>query len=164
MTRWTFEDDRTYHGIQDDEVVNGDGEEPSRIFVELSEYGPTERLTVVELYELKPDFHQLQMGWGYDGSGTSAAGHAILTDAMAGVQPSTEMREAFCEDVLAVLCDEFRLRRGAVLRWARGWCADQGMNILPDILTDLPPVDASRYGPRPPGTGQRRIHRPTARD
>jgi len=160
--QWTYRDDRTYHGVQHDEIVNGSDQEPARIFVELSEYGPTERETVVELYELESTYHSLQMGWGYDGSGTSAAAHAILTDAM-GIEPASQLREHFCEDVLAVVCDEFRLRRGAVLRWVRGWYAQHGVDILPQILTDLPPIEADGYGPRPPRHSQPRTRRRTTR-
>jgi hypothetical protein len=51
-----------------------------------------------------------------------------------------KLREAFCEDVLSQMCEEFRLRRGVVLRWARGWYAQQAITDLPRAVADLPPV------------------------
>jgi hypothetical protein len=133
--------DVTYHGIQNDERVNA--KDPSRIFVEPSKSGPTERENVPVLRELVSGrgegWSALQFGWGYNGSGTSAAAWAILTDAM-GVEPGEDLREDFAADVLTQLCDEWRLRQGAVLRWVRGWYASSGIDILPRAISKLPPA------------------------
>jgi hypothetical protein len=94
-------------------------------------------------------------GSGYNGGGTSRVAAVILADALDLIDPVeggialsshpqhetlVRLREAFCEDVLSQMCDEFRLRRGAVLRWARGWYAQKGITDLPAALADLPPV------------------------
>src|SRR5687768_13722554 len=97
------------------------------------------------------------MGWGYNGSGTSAAASAILTDAL-GQEPSVDLREDFCEDVLSQFMDEWRLRRGVVLRWVRGWCAEHGVESLPAAVAQLPPVDSHRYE-QPPDAVQEERHR-----
>jgi hypothetical protein len=133
--------DVTYHGIQDDEQVNATF--PGRIFVEQSKTGPTERETAKTLWELVQGrgtgWFGLQFGWGYNGTGTSAAARAILADAM-GVEPSDDLREDFAADVLTYLCDEWRLRQGAVLRWVRGWYAEHGISSLPSSVANLPPA------------------------
>lgn len=144
---WSYDEDRTYHGIQDDDEVNID--EPSRIFVELSEYGPTERERPVVFRELHPTNPDLQFGWGYNGTGTSVAADAILRDAL-GQTPPEQLREDFCEDVLAHLEDRFRLRCGAVLRWVRGWAAQHRIERLPAAVATLPPVSSLAYEFRPP--------------
>ncbi|MFD0297399.1 hypothetical protein [Streptomyces sp. NPDC127118] len=50
------------------------------------------------------------------------------------------LREDFCDDVLSQCCDQWRLRRGVVLRWARAWYLQQGINALPAALYVLPPL------------------------
>ncbi len=133
--------DVTYHGIQDDEQVNATFS--GRIFVEQSKTGPTERETAKTLRELAQGrgtgWSGLQFGWGYNGTGTSAAARAILVDAM-GVEPSDDLREDFAADVLTYMCDEWRLRQGAVLRWVRGWYAEHGTSPLPSSVANLPPA------------------------
>lgn len=133
--------DVTYHGIQDDEQVNATFS--GRIFVEQSKTGPTERETAKTLWELVQGrgtgWSGLQFGWGYNGTGTSAAARAILADAM-GVEPSDDLREDFAADVLTYLCDEWQLRQGAVLRWVRGWYAEHGISPLPSSVANLPPA------------------------
>jgi hypothetical protein len=117
----------------------------SRIFVEESKKGPTERVTAKMLGELMQGrdsdapLSGLYFGWGYNGTGTSAAARAILADAM-GIEPSDDLREGFAADVLTYLCDEWRLRRGAVLRWVRGWYAEHNISSLPPAVADLPPA------------------------
>ena len=90
MAAW--DEDCTYHGVQ-----NATGAE-NRIEVELSEYGPTERMGVVALRPLRLSgaWASYSMGWGYNGGGTSAAAVAILSDAL-GHEPSDELREAFSQ-------------------------------------------------------------------
>jgi hypothetical protein len=133
--------DVTYHGIQDDEQVNATFS--GRIFVEQSKTGPTERETAKTLRELAQGrgtgWSGLQFGWGYNGTGTSAAARAILADAM-GAEPGDDLREDFAADVLTYLCDEWRLRQGAVLRWVRGWYAEHGISPLPSSVANLPPA------------------------
>src|SRR5258707_983126 len=98
--------DVTYHGVQHDERVNATVE--ARILVEPSKSGPTERIGVPVLRELASGqdetWSAFMFGWGYNGHGTSAAAHAILSDAM-GAEPSDELREDFAADVLTQLCD-----------------------------------------------------------
>jgi hypothetical protein len=50
------------------------------------------------------------------------------------------LREDFCIDVLSQFCDEWRLGRDAVLRWARGWYVQRGIAELPAALRELPPL------------------------
>ena len=51
------------------------------------------------------------------------------------------LRVDFCWDVRSQLCEEWRLRRGAVLRWVRGWYAERGITALPQAVAQLPPID-----------------------
>jgi hypothetical protein len=144
---WNYDEDRTYHGVQRDDDVEND-----RIDIELAEYGPTERAGVYVLETLyenpHPPLDGYQFGWGYNGGGTSAAALIILRDAL-GEEPSKGLREDFCEDVLSQFCDEFRIRRGAVLRWVRGWYAERSIDDLPRAVRDLPPLSRLHYDSRP---------------
>ncbi|MET9987650.1 hypothetical protein [Streptomyces rochei] len=85
-------------------------------------------------------------GWGYNGGGTSVAAAAILADALllgdpgkCGIGYATypedevllQLREDFCDDLLSQLCDQWRLRRGVVLRWSFAWYLQRGINELP---------------------------------
>lgn len=129
----TYED-CTYHGIE--EPADSDRYEGPRILVEVPGFAPTQRIGVTVLRELRPkDRHELGgFGWGYDGSGTSRAAAAILADALqlsrserVAISPDdwdetndkvlVKLREDFCDDVLSQFCDQWRLRRGVVLRW-----------------------------------------------
>lgn len=150
----TYED-RTYHGIQDGPSNgNDEGEwQPARILVEKPEFGPTEREKVDMLRELaEPETGGF--GWGYNGGGTSAAAGVILADALDLGDPDqcgigysaypedkvlVQLREDFCDDVLSQFCDEWRLRRGVILRWARTWYLQRGITDLPAALQQLPP-------------------------
>lgn len=94
-------------------------------------------------------------GWGYNGTGTSNTAAALLAGALdlghpdqCGIgftaQPQDKdlvrLREDFCEDVLSQFCDEWRLRRGVVLRWARAWYLQRGISDLPRALREPPPL------------------------
>lgn len=140
-------EDRTYHGVYAKGEV--------RIEVERPVSGPTERASVSVLHELRPADPHGGFGWGYNGGGTSRAASAILADALdlgdqdeAGISMSAypedrelvALREDFCEDVLMQCCDEWRLGRGAVLRWTRGWYAQRGLTDLPQLVAQLPPL------------------------
>ena len=143
--KWSYGEDRTYHGFNDD--GSSDPNDRFRLVVELSEFGPTEREYPYQLRHLKGSF-----GWGYNGSGTSETAEAILRDALdlpARAQLLQEMQSAFCEDVVAHFAEEFMIRRGAVLRWARGWAAQHGVTNLPKALINLPPVSRYDYADRP---------------
>jgi hypothetical protein len=152
-------EDCTYHGIQDGPETGREDEEEwqsTRILVETPESGPTQRksLTVLrELAEPGGDF-----GWGYNGTGTTNAAAAILADALdlgdpveCGIHFTSEpedkilrrLREDFCHDVLSQLCDEWRLRRGVVLRWSLAWYLQRGITELPGALQEMP---AFRHG------------------
>lgn len=152
-------EDCTYHGVQDGpESDRGDEEEwtPARILVEKPEFGPTERQDVTVLRELAEP-KAGGFGWGYNGGGTSAAAAAILADALdlgdpdkCGIGYATypedevlaQLREDFCDDVLSQLCDQWRLRRGVVLRWSLTWYLQRGIGELPAALRELPPLQS----------------------
>lgn len=140
--------DRTYHGIGQ---TNEHRE--ARILVEEPASGPTERQHAEVLGALQPERDGLQFNWGYNGNGPSYAAVAILTDALdlgdpnaAGIavfadrrnEVLNRLRVDFCGDVVSQLCHEWRLRRGAVLRWARGWYTQHGITDLPAALQELP--------------------------
>lgn len=152
-----YDEDRTYHGVM--ERVGED----DRIEIELPEFGPTERRDVYVLQTLyenpSPPFAGYEFGWGYNGGGTSAAALVILRDAL-GQEPSQDLREDFCEDMLSQFCDEFRIRRGAVLRWVRGWYAERGVDDLPTVVRHLPPVSRLRYALRPDAIRQAQKRKP----
>jgi hypothetical protein len=138
---WRYDEDRCYHGIDPD-----DG--PARIFVELSEFGPTERTRTVILRELRPKLDGEEFGWGHVGGGPGRAAMVILTDAL-GLEPSWHLAGAFNQDHLAMAVDEFWIRRSAVLRWVRGVFADLGATDLPAVLQTLPPVEPHEYQQKP---------------
>jgi hypothetical protein len=152
-------EDLTYHGIQygPDSADDDRAWEPARLLVEKPEDGPTERQNVEVLREL-PEPDESGFGWGYNGGGTSAAAAAILADALDLGDPDecgigytaypeddalVRLREDFCHEVLSQACDESRLRRSAVLRWARGWYLQRGITALPTALRELPPLPSS---------------------
>ncbi|MEU0398368.1 hypothetical protein ABZ208_37630 [Streptomyces sp. NPDC006208] len=148
-------EDCTYHGIQDGpKTGRGDDEEwqPTRILVETPEFGPTQRETLTVLRELAEPGGS-GFGWGYDGTGTSNAAAAILADALdlgdpleCGIHFLSDredetlrlLREDFCDDVLSQLCDQWRLRRGVILRWSLAWYAQRGIDERPGALQELP--------------------------
>ncbi|MEV8057148.1 hypothetical protein AB0P37_11615 [Streptomyces antimycoticus] len=153
-------EDCTYHGIQyGPETDRGDEEEwkPARILVEKPEFGPTERQYGVTVLRELAEPEAGGFGWGYNGGGTSAAAAAILADALdlgdpdkCGIGYATypedevlaQLREDFCDDVLSQLCDQWRLRRGVVLRWSLAWYLQRGIDELPAALRELPPLQS----------------------
>lgn len=142
---WAYDEDRTYHGFNDDS--SSDPDDRFRLTVELSEFGPTEREHPYEIRRLTG-----YLGWGYTGTGAGHAAEAILRDALNlpdDVAVPQQLREAFCEDVVAHLAEEFLLRRGAVLRWARGWAVQHEVTDLPEAVGLLPPVSRFNYADRP---------------
>jgi len=143
--------DWVYHGINP-------SDDRAHIMVEDVVFGPTERQNVSVLREL-PEPAYGGFGWGYNGSGPLWAAAAILADALSlgdpascGLDPAAPARDGtlialrgdFVWDVLSQLCMEWRLRRGAVLRWVRGWYAEHGITDLPRAAVQLPPL--SPYG------------------
>ncbi|MCX4648150.1 hypothetical protein [Streptomyces sp. NBC_01446] len=50
----------------------------------------------------------------------------------------------FASDVLVQCCGRWRLSRAGVLRWCRGWFAQQGIDALPAALAELPELASSR--------------------
>jgi hypothetical protein len=134
-------EDRAYHGVQ---------HAPDNTETVLEVTVPSEGWNDPHprvLYQLdSPKTHSFT--WGYDGAGTSATASAILADALdldladvhfQGDPQWTDLREAFCHDVLSQQFDEWRLRRRAVLRWARGWYAHAGIADIPQVLQTLAP-------------------------
>jgi hypothetical protein len=158
--------DWTYHGIGPLTAAD-DG---AHILVEVTEFGPTERQKITVLRELAEPpygFH-----WGYNGGGPGRAAAAILADALSLGDPDTcgigtaasplnttlgELRFDFCWDVLTQFCAEWRMRRGAILRWVRGWYAEHGFIDLPQAAVQLPPA----Y-PHPPAPRRARLPGPAA--
>jgi len=160
-----YDEYRIYHGIYDAGGTR-DGDSPFWIDVEHPESGPTERESRTEVYRSfnANPYHSGEydeghrtwsprdpirypgegsgigpyFGWGYNGGGTSAAAELILGDAT-GEQPSFDLREAFCEDILMQLCDNWRLSRGAVLRWVRGWYTEHDKDALMPAPVASPP-------------------------
>ncbi|MFE6470147.1 hypothetical protein ACFVGP_03485 [Streptomyces rochei] len=53
-----------------------------------------------------------------------------------------QLRVDFCDDVLSQLCDQWRLRRGVVLRWSLAWNLQRGINEVPAALRELPPLQS----------------------
>ncbi|MFJ6838485.1 hypothetical protein [Streptomyces sp. NPDC091209] len=51
-----------------------------------------------------------------------------------------QLREDFCDDVLSQLCDQWRLRRGVVLRWSLAWYLQRGIDKVPAAVRELPPL------------------------
>ena len=140
---WPYTADRSYHGYREPQ-------DPFRLVIELSEFGPTERQVPFLLRVPTSDVGEF--GWGYNGTGTSATADAILRDALElGAEDTldTDLREDFCEDLVAHFPREFIIRRGAVLRWVRGWAADRDVRNLPLAAANPPPVDRLEYERRP---------------
>jgi hypothetical protein len=127
---WTRIDDRCYHGTG-----------TSLILVEL--FNP-KRSDPEMLSRLVPNGPAGEFSWGYIGTGTNTSAKAILADAL-GYEPTQRLWQDFADDVLSQCPAEFRLRRGAVLRWARGWAEGYGVTELPEVLRDLPPVSHTAY-------------------
>jgi len=142
--------DWTYHGTGP--VMSAD--DRAHILVEDVESGPAERQGAAVLRELAEPADG-GFGWGCNGTGPLRAAAAILADALslgdpAGCGPDpfspwpdtilTTLRGDFTWDVTSQLCEEWRLRRGAVLRWVRDWCAEHGITGLPTAAAQLPPV------------------------
>ena len=163
-------DDWTYHGIG--RRVAADGR--THILVEDTAFGPTARQGITVLREL-PEPSSGGFYWGYDGSGPYRAAAAILADTLSlsdpdarGVGPAASPRDTtfselcsdFCWDVLTQLCEEWRMRRGAVLRWVRGWYAEHGIADLPQAAVQPPSACPLAPAPRPgrlPGPADGRL-------
>ncbi|WP_433730953.1 DUF6166 domain-containing protein [Actinoplanes sp. CA-051413] len=127
---WSRTDDRCYHGTDN-----------SRISVELF---TAKRSDPEVLGQLAPNGPAGEFSWGYIGTGTNTSAKAILSDAL-GYEPTQQLWQDFADDVLSQCPAEFRLRRGAVLRWVRGWADGYGIANLPEPLRALPPIDHTAY-------------------
>ena len=143
--------DWAYHGIGP--RMSADGR--AHIMVEDVAFGPTERQDTAVLRELAEPAYGGFL-WGYNGSGPLWAAAAILADALGlgdpaacGIDAASPQRDDtlialrgdFTWDVTSQLCEEWRLRRGAVLRWVRGWYAEHGITNLPQAAAQLPPIN-----------------------
>lgn len=130
--------ERTYHGLRR-------GETGPVILVEEPVPGWSERQNVTVLYEL-PQPKNGSFQWGYNGTGPGNMAIAVLSDALdvdaaeigfvTGTRWGSELRKAFCAEVVAELCDEWRLNRRAVLRWAAGWYHQLRLPSMPEILNE----------------------------
>src|ERR1700761_2721234 len=124
------ESNRIYHGLA--EPVDDDN--GHLIVAELGGGGPTQRERTRRLYQLdNPHRHgdYRTFLWGYDGSNPTDTGRVLLADAL-GVEPQPVLYRAFVQDFVAHW-DEDRdwwLPRRTILRWVKGWCAEQGLDIL----------------------------------
>ena len=155
--------DWAYHGTGP--VMSADGR--AHILVEDVVFGTTERQSTTLLREL-PEPPGGGFNWGYNRTGPLRAAAAILADALSlgdpadcGMDPFSPQPDAtlialrgdFTWDVTSQLCEEWRLRRGAVLRWVRGWYVEHGITGLPAAAAQLPPLSpyprasADRTGP-----------------
>lgn len=95
--------------------------------------------------------------WGYAGDSPARTAEAVLADALElpdlnglrrqvsrGNQADSEqslLRRDFVYDVVSQLGYEWRLRRGTILRWVRGWYAEHGLDGVPDAVLNCPPAD-----------------------
>ena len=61
----------------------------------------------------------------------------------------SELCSDFCWNVLTQLCEEWRMRRDAVLRWVRGWYAEHGIADLPQAAVQPPSACPLATAPRP---------------
>jgi hypothetical protein len=144
--------DWTYHGIGPSASADG----RAHILVEQTVFGLTERNDVLVLRELPAPGYG-GYAWSYNGGGPARAAAAILADALefgdaasSGLEPGRSadglggLRRDFCWDVLTQVAGEWRLRRGAILRWVRGWYAENGISDVPAAAMNLPPADPSQ--------------------
>jgi hypothetical protein len=133
----------TYHGARLTEW-------PWRaLHVEEPTFGTTERKAPKVLRSLRAD----DVGWGYNGTGTSNAASRILADALELGDPGKagmgllaneynevlyKLSEDFCDEVLTQMATEWWLSRTAVLRWALGWYSQLEIRPMPAVLRRLP--------------------------
>ncbi|MYV97270.1 hypothetical protein [Streptomyces sp. SID3343] len=105
----------------------------------------------IEVFGHRPD-SRASRTLGY--TGTSNAAAAVLADVLDldartirtaewEYDPIARLHEAFCSDFLSTACDRWRLRHGAILRWARAWYLQHGVTDLPQALLKLPEVPVS---------------------
>jgi hypothetical protein len=115
-------DDWAYHGIGP--IGSADG--AAHIVVEDVVFGLTERKGIPVLRELAAPAYG-GFSWGYNGGGPARAAAAVLADALGLGDPDNcglgadrpedvlaRLSSDFCWDVMIQLCDEWRLRRGAI--------------------------------------------------
>ncbi|MEV0649889.1 hypothetical protein AB0I28_32000 [Phytomonospora sp. NPDC050363] len=140
MTR----DDRVYHGI------NSSTPGPARLLVEEPADGPTQRQDITVFGELRDGYG---LSWGHVGSGPQRTAALVLADALglggevtiAAQHPLWQansflarLRSDFAGDFLVHAAAEWRLPRGAVLRWVRGWWAQFGQGEPPQTVLSAP--------------------------
>ena len=166
-------DDWTYHGVG--QRISPDGR--AHILVEGTMFGLTEHERVAASRELDEPVHG-GFYWGCNGGGPARAATAILADALnpggpvpSGLDPTAATQDAtlgalrsdFCWDVLSQLCEEWRLRRDAVLRWVRGWYTEHGLTDLPQAAAQLAPANPTAASRGHPGYEARVVRRAPAR-
>ncbi len=122
-----------------------------RVWVFATRSGWTERKGVKPLRELTASDPVIGFHWGFDGSGPLQVAKAMLADAL-GREPHPMLAHAFRDEFVSQFPAEFRLRRGAILRWVRGYACDLGQHDVPAVL---PPVLLSddAYRRRRPSEG-----------
>lgn len=134
MRRTKQRGDLTYHGylVRTDRYVT----EPCRIEVEL---------TSMEGFRKKPEMLKRLLipedgafNWGYDGHGPYRAAEAVLSDALEQEELDKRLVRAFACDFLTQVTGEWRIRRGMVLRWVRGWCAENDEPVPIGVGKNVP--------------------------
>ncbi|WP_423717145.1 DUF6166 domain-containing protein [Actinomycetospora cinnamomea] len=126
--------DWTYHGYSLGHDVD---DEPFRIDVVTTQLdGPPDRREHLRSLSREGG----PFNWGYEGGGPHNAANAMLADALELDEAPPELVLCYCADVVSQLRSPWRLRRGAVLRYARGWFAEQGSQAMPAALRQIPPA------------------------
>ncbi len=122
-----------------------------RVWVFTTQSGWTDREGKEPLRELQAPDPVIGFHWGFDGSDPMQVAKAILADALAG-EPSHRLAWAFRDEFVSQFPAEFRMRRGAILRWVRGYACELGQH---DVPAELPPVLLSddAYRRRRPSEG-----------
>lgn len=146
-------ENRVYHGLHEKQTDGQHEWSVPRIFVEEPKNGPTQRMVDdLVLYELDAS-GGIDPNWGYAGSGAVRTASLVLADALGYVSPEqagmragaedrdrtlTALRDAFFRDFIVHIGAEWRLSRGGILRWARGWYSQNQITDVPAAVSDLP--------------------------
>jgi hypothetical protein len=138
-----WDEDRCYHGVM--------GEFTGRIFIEHTEFGPSAREPGHLVVIGEASSHEGGYTWGYIGTGPRDTANAVLMDATGWNEIPRQLASDFVEDVVSQLADQWRLRRGAILRWLRGYYAQHEVTNPPAparwptpisrFAFDFPPAD-----------------------
>lgn len=128
--------DRVYYGLWEDRPVGGEIP-PAVITVEeprqdYRESGSTEQTIIRSMDKLGVN----TFGWGYSGHSPIYAADVILLDALGWGDIPTPMTIDFANDFTEVFTAEWRIRRSTVLRWVRGWWAENEVGDPPPVVEE----------------------------